>query len=151
LVSNAVVSSLFVVAVALFTAGTPHSVVFAVLLVGGFFKSLEFTGINSIVYADIETKAMSRATSFASVAQQLSLSAGVALGALVLELERMGRPNATVVAEDFPLAFILVAAIAASSALVFARLPKGAGASLSTRARPIGADRERAPEPAEFS
>ena len=46
---------------------------------------------------------MSRATSFASVAQQLSLSAGVAVGALVLEFERMGRPDASVVAGDFPL------------------------------------------------
>jgi len=151
LVSNAVLSSLFVVAIALFTAGTPHSVVFAVLLTGGFFKSLQFTGINSLAYADIDATAMSRATSFASVAQQLSLSAGVALGALVLEIERMGRPGANVVAEDFPLAFILVAAIAASSALVFARLPKGAGASLSARAQRVGTDRERAPEPTQFS
>jgi hypothetical protein len=125
--------------------------VLAVLLVGGFFKSLQFTGINTIAYADIDAPAMSRATSFASVAQQLSLSAGVAMGALVLEIERMGRPDARVLAEDFPLAFFLVAAIAASSALVFMRLPKGAGASLSARARPIGADRETASEPAPFS
>jgi EmrB/QacA subfamily drug resistance transporter len=131
LVTNAVVSALFIAAIALFTAGTPHIVILAVLLVGGFFKSLEFTSINSIAYADIETKAMSRATSFSSVAQQLSLSAGVAVGALVLEFERMGRPDASVVASDFPLAFVLVAAIAASSALIFARLPKDAGATLS--------------------
>ena len=65
-------------------------VVLAVLLVGGFFKSLEFTSINSIAYADIDAKAMSRATSFASVAQQLSLSAGVAIGALVLEVAAHG-------------------------------------------------------------
>ncbi len=93
LVSNAVISSCFIAAVALFTVGTPHIVVLAVLLVGGFFKSLEFTSINSIAYADIDAKAMSRATSFASVAQQLSLSAGVAVGALVLEFERMGRAD----------------------------------------------------------
>ena len=90
---------------------------------------------------------MSRATSFATVAQQLSLSAGVAVGALVLEIERMGRPDARVVAEDFALAFLLVAAIAASSALIFMRLPKDAGASLSARARPVGADRETASNP----
>jgi hypothetical protein len=139
------VSSCFLAAIALFTAGTPHAVVFAVLLVGGFFKSLEFTSINAIAYADIGTKAMSRATSFASVAQQLSLSAGVAVGALVLEIERMGRSDASVVAADFPLAFVLVAAIAASSALIFATLPKEAGASLSARARPIGVEQEPAP------
>lgn len=144
LVTNAVVSSFFLAAIALFTAGTPHSVVLAVLLVGGFFKSLEFTSINSIAYADIDTKAMSRATSFASVVQQLSLSAGVAIGALVLEVQRMGRPDASVVAGDFPLAFILVAAIAASSAFVFALLPKDAGANLSSRARPVGIAQEPA-------
>ena len=54
LVTNAVVSSLFLAAIALFTAGTPHAIVLAVLLVGGFFKSLEFTSINAIAYADIE-------------------------------------------------------------------------------------------------
>jgi len=144
LVTNAVVSSFFLAAIALFTAGTPHGVIFAVLLVGGFFKSLEFTSINSIAYADIDTKAMSRATSFAGVAQQLSLSAGVAMGALVLEVQRIGRPDASVVAGDFPLAFVLVGAIAASSAFVFARLPKGAGANLSARARPVGIAQEPA-------
>jgi len=145
LVTNAIVSSLFLAAIALFTAGTPHAVVLAVLLVGGFFKSLEFTSINSIAYADIDNRAMSRATSFASVVQQLSLSAGVAFGALVLEVERMGRPDASVVAGDFPLAFLLVAAIAASSALIFATLPKEAGASLSARARPLAVEQEPAP------
>jgi MFS family permease len=145
LVTNAIVSSLFIAAIALFTAGTPHAVVFAVLLVGGFFKSLEFTSINAIAYADIDNRAMSRATSFASVVQQLSLSAGVAIGALVLEVERMGRPDSSVVAGDFPLAFALVAAIAAGSALIFARLPKEAGASLSARARPLAVEQEPAP------
>ena len=114
-------------------------------MVGGFFKSLEFTSINSIAYADIDAKAMSRATSFASVAQQLSLSAGVAIGALVLEVQRMGRGDTDVVAGDFPLAFVLVAAIAASSSLIFALLPKDAGASLSARARPVGAQEVPAP------
>ena len=145
LVTNAVVSSLFLAAIALFTAGTPHWIILTVLLVGGFFKSLEFTSINSIAYADIDAKAMSRATSFASVAQQLSLSAGVAIGALVLEVQRMGRGSEDVVAGDFPLAFVLVAAIAASASLIFAMLPKDAGASLASRARPVGVQDVPAP------
>jgi EmrB/QacA subfamily drug resistance transporter len=138
LVVNAVISSLFIAVAALFTETTPHGVILLLLLAGGFFKSLEFTSINSLAYADIDTKAMSRATSFASVAQQLSLSAGVAIGALVLEFERMGRDHAAVNAGDFPLAFIIVAALAASSALIFMGLPKNAGASLAVRARPVG-------------
>jgi MFS family permease len=137
LVVNAFISAVFLAASALFQPGMPHMVIFAVLLVGGFFKSLQFTSINTLAYADIEPKAMSRATSFASVAQQLSLSAGVAVGALVLELERMSRHTSNVQAPDFIAAFILVAAIAATSALIFAALPHAAGASLSSRARTL--------------
>jgi MFS family permease len=144
LVVNAAWSSFFIAAMGMFTLGTPHTVILAVLLVGGFFKSLEFTSINSIAYADIDVKAMSRATSFASVAQQLSLSTGVAVGALVLEIERMGRADNTVVSGDFPLAFLLVAVIAASSSLIFSLLPKEAGSSLSARARPLGVVEEAA-------
>ena len=142
LVWNALLSAAFIAATALFTSVTPNAVILAVLLVGGFFKSLQFTAINSIAYADIHEKAMSRATSFASVAQQLSMSAGVATGALVLEVERMGRDSHQVLASDFPAAFLLVGALAASSALVFMRLPKDAGSSLSRRAHAVGEPRE---------
>jgi EmrB/QacA subfamily drug resistance transporter len=138
LVWNALVTAAFVGASALFTAATPAAVILAVLLVGGFFRSLQFTAINSIAYADIEEHEMSKATSFASVVQQLSMSAGVATGALVLEFERMGRNSHEVLASDFPPAFLLVAALAASSALVFMRLPKTAGSSLSRRAHAVG-------------
>jgi EmrB/QacA subfamily drug resistance transporter len=138
LVWNAVISALFIAAASLFTAATPSAVIIAVLLVGGFFRSLEFTAVNSLAYADIDDTEMSKATSFASVGQQLSMSAGVAVGALVLEFERMGRDTPDVVASDFPAAFLVVAAFAASSAFVFLRLPKTAGSSLATRARPVG-------------
>ena len=135
---NAVLTACFTAASALFTALTPAAVILAVLLVGGFFRSLQFTAINSIAYADIHEKEMSKATSFASVVQQLSMSAGVATGALVLEMERMGRDSHQVLAGDFHAAFIIVACLAASSAFVFARLPKKAGASLSRRAHAVG-------------
>src|SRR4029079_18699051 len=76
-------------------------------------------------------------------AQQLSLSAGVAVGALVVEVERMGRIDNTVVAGEFPLAFLIVAVIAASSLFVFSMLPKEAGSSLSARARPLASLRKQ--------
>ncbi|MDZ4790896.1 MAG: hypothetical protein SGJ17_06745 [Hyphomicrobiales bacterium] len=84
----ALVSGGFLVTNALFTAQTPHWVIICVLFTAGFFRSLEFTAINAIAYADIEPGAMSRATSFASVAQQVSISMGVAIEAAVLETVR---------------------------------------------------------------
>ena len=64
LIVNALASSAFLVVNAWFTAATPHWIVMTVLLVGGFFRSLEFTALNAIGYAEIDQRAMSRATSF---------------------------------------------------------------------------------------
>jgi hypothetical protein len=89
---------------------------------------------------------MSAATSFASVAQQLSMSAGVAVGALVLEIQRHGRADMAVQASDFTTAFVVVGVISAASAFIFMRLPKGAGASLSAPRRPIGDARDKVAE-----
>src|SRR6266566_7381192 len=86
LVTNAVISAVFLAACAAFTPATPVAVMLATLLVGGFFRSLQFTAINTLAYADIDARRMSHATSLASVGQQLSLSAGVAVGALVVDL-----------------------------------------------------------------
>ncbi len=78
---NAVVSAVFLAACALFTATTPLLLILIILVVGGFFRSLQFTAINTIAYAEIEPAQLSRATTLVSVNQQLAISAGVAVGA----------------------------------------------------------------------
>jgi hypothetical protein len=76
---------------------------------------------------------MSRATAFAAVAQQVSLATGVAGGALTVEVAHRLSERAAITAADFPPGFILVGLVAASSALVFAFLPKDAGAEMANR------------------
>ena len=134
LVINAVISTLFLAAPAAFTAQTPWGVIMTVLLVGGFFRSLQFTAINSVAYADIDQRRMSRATGFISVAQQLSLSVGVSIGALAVEFMRGSDPQ--IVAADFPPAFILVAILSALAIIPFLRLPPDAGAEMSGHGQP---------------
>ena len=73
---NAIVSAAFIAACAGFRPGTPVVVMMAVLVIGGFFRSLEFTSINTIAYAEIDKRRMSRATSLVSVAQQLRCRPG---------------------------------------------------------------------------
>ena len=131
LVGNALLSACLLAAIGLFQPSTPTAVIIAVLLVGGFFRSLQFTSINVVAYADVPEDRMSRATSFASMAQQLSLSIGAGAGALVLHLDLAARGGATPGADDFLPAFIAVALISASSALLFARLSSDAGAEMS--------------------
>lgn len=131
LVFNALLSSAFIAANALFTPQTPHVAIVAVLLMGGFFRSLEFTAINAIAYADVSQPEMSRATSFVSVAQQVALSVGVALVGMVLETMRSIRGETVLELSDFTPAFVVVAAVSALSVFSFLRLPPDAGAEVS--------------------
>ena len=76
---------------------------------------------------------MSRATALVSVAQQLAVSAGVALGALAVELTVQFKGGGALEASDFPPAFLAVAAISAFSVFIFMRLPPDAGAEIADR------------------
>ena len=134
LMFNAVLSSCFLAACAFFTEAMPVALMFFILLVGGFFRSLQFTSINTIAYAEIEQTRVSRATALVSVGQQLSISAGVAIGALAVDLTAQFRGHADLRAEDFQTAFLIVAAISALSVFIFSRLSPEAGAELSGRA-----------------
>ncbi len=132
LVVNGLIGAAFIGVNGLLSPATPVAVVLGILLVGGYFRSLQFTGINAIAYADIPQERMSRAVGFASVAQQLALSVGVALGAGVVQIAQAGRQGPLTLS-DFHWAFAAVALIGASSVLVFWRLPADAGDTLSSR------------------
>jgi len=138
LIVNALLGGAFTGACGLFTPTTPVAVMVAVLLTGGFFRSLQFTATNAIAYADVEPRRMSRATALVSVAQQLSIAAGVAIGALAVETTMTMHDGSAISAEDFRPAFLLIGAIAASSSILFWTLPPDAGDSLSGRT-PIAA------------
>jgi EmrB/QacA subfamily drug resistance transporter len=133
LLYNSVFSSLFLAACASFVPGMPYAAMVAILLAGGFFRSLQFTSTNTIAYAEIEPSKMSRATTLTAVAQQLSLSTGVAIGARVVELTLWLKHGAAISAADFPPAFLAVSLLSASAAFIFYRLPPDAGAELSGR------------------
>ncbi|HML06682.1 MAG TPA: DHA2 family efflux MFS transporter permease subunit [Xanthobacteraceae bacterium] len=136
LVYNSLVSGAFLAACASFVPGMPFAAMIAILLVGGFFRSLQFTAINTIAYAEIEPRLMSQATTLVSVAQQLALSTGVAVGALVVELTLRLKHGSEIGAMDFPPAFLAVGLLTAAAALIFLRLPPEAGAELAGRSPP---------------
>jgi hypothetical protein len=106
-----------------------------VLVAGGFFRSLQFTSVNSLAYADVPEKEISSASTLSNVAQQLSLSLGVAVAAFVLEAVLGLKHQSVLTADEIRVAFIVVAAISASAALVFLRLKPEAGQSLSGHVR----------------
>ena len=135
LIGNAVVCGFFLGVIALFTPATPEAVMLGLLLVGGFFRSLQFTALNALAYAQVERPRMSAATSLAAMVQQLALSIGVGLGALALHLTVTAAGRAVPEAQDFAVAFVLVGVLAALSALAFVGLPQDAGSEVSGHAK----------------
>ncbi|MBF9234044.1 DHA2 family efflux MFS transporter permease subunit [Microvirga alba] len=128
---NAFVGAVFIALNGFFTPETSHWLIMAILLVGGCFRSLQFTSLNAIGYAEVSNRDMSYATSLSSVAQQLALSVGVALGAFALETAAAARGSSTITAADFGPAFWTVAVISALSGFMFWRLAPTAGAEMS--------------------
>src|SRR4051812_9704040 len=133
LVVNSVISAAFLAVCAFFTAATPVALMILLLFVGGFFRSLQFTSINTLAYAEVEPARVGRATSIISVAQQLAISAGVAFGALAVEMTIRIKGDVTLGAADFPPAFLIVALVSAFSAIIFMRLAHDAGAEMADR------------------
>ena len=130
---NAVVSSVFLAACALFTPTTPLLLIFIILVVGGFFRSLQFTAINTVAYAEVEPAQMSRATTLVSVNQQLAVSAGVAVGAFSVETTMMLHHQTELTASVFAHAFLVVSIFSAASAYFFWQMPGDAGHEISGR------------------
>jgi EmrB/QacA subfamily drug resistance transporter len=131
--ANAVISAFFLGACALFTVSTPLTLIFIILVVGGFFRSLEFTAINTVAYAEVEPGQMSRATTLVSVNQQLAVSAGVAVGAATVETTLWMHHQTELSAGVFAPAFLVVSLISAASCYFFWQMPDDAGHEISGR------------------
>jgi EmrB/QacA subfamily drug resistance transporter len=131
--ANALISTVFLAACALFTIHTPLLLIMIILVVGGFFRSLEFTAINTVAYAEVEPGQMSRATTLVSVNQQLAISAGVAVGAFCVESTMWWRHATELDATMFGPAFLVVSIISAASAWFFWQMPDDAGHEISGR------------------
>jgi EmrB/QacA subfamily drug resistance transporter len=130
LMGNAVISGVLILGPAFFIQATPVPVIVAVLVAGGLSRSLQFTSINAIGYAEVPAERLSSATSFTAVLQQVSGSVGITLAAMGLEICGALRGTSAPDLGNFPYVFALLAGLALSSAAIFARLHKDAGQSM---------------------
>jgi MFS family permease len=119
---------------AAFTPAWPLAAIFALLALGGLFRSLQFTALNTLAFADVPTARLSAATSFSGTAQQLSPALGVVLATTALEASATFSGHHTAQVHDFAVAFLVAAAVVAASMPFFARLAPEAGADVSGHA-----------------
>jgi EmrB/QacA subfamily drug resistance transporter len=131
LVINGILAAGFIAICAVFQKDWPNLALDAILLVGGFFRSLQFTAYNAIAYGDIARGRMSSATTLYSTIQQLTLTLGIVIGAATLEISARLRGHPTALPSDYALGFLIVGGIAFLAVPFCARLRPDAGEALS--------------------
>ncbi|MDH7790844.1 MFS transporter [Ochrobactrum sp. AN78] len=130
LMYGSLISAAFIAANGLFFPETPYGFIIGFLLIGGFFRSMFFTGVNALAFAEIPDAKTSQATPITAVAQQVSIALGVAMAGGILEISTAVR-GAPLQLADFHIGFFVVAAVSATAFFWFAKLAPDAGRELS--------------------
>jgi EmrB/QacA subfamily drug resistance transporter len=130
LISNTVVLGILLMLFATISAKTPLWLIVIQALCYGTLTSLQYTSMNTLVYADVPTSKASAASSIASTMQQLSISFGVAAAGLttVFFIPNSVRSNPVQMLHSLHLAFVVLGAFTVLSTFVFARLKRSDGA-----------------------
>jgi EmrB/QacA subfamily drug resistance transporter len=131
LIVNGLISAAAISMCAFFNAGMPEYLIFALLLIVGFFLSLQFTATQAMTYADVDQPLMSTATSIASMTQQLSRGFGISAVAVLLHLSLTWRGATTLGIADFKVAFAGAVTFALASIFYGWVLPHDAAAEVS--------------------
>jgi EmrB/QacA subfamily drug resistance transporter len=135
LVVNGTICALTVGMFAFFTLATPHVLIAIVLLLSGCLRSLQFTSLQALTFADIHAPDMSQAASISSMVQRLAQSLGIAVAAYVLQITSILHGHDAVAADDFPATFIAIALIGLIAPLLHRRLAPDAGVAVSGHGR----------------
>jgi EmrB/QacA subfamily drug resistance transporter len=135
LLTNTVLLGVTMMGFTQISRGAPLIAILGLSFTQGFFASLQFTSMNSLVYADIDDAHASKAGSIASTAQQLSLSFGVAIGSLVAAwfLGHVDQTNAVQTIPALHKAFFTLGAITIVSSTTFLTLHPHDGNNISHR------------------
>ena len=133
LVWNGVISAVMIGICAAFRPTWPAAAIYAALLIGGFFRSLQFTAYNTLAYGDVPRSRMSSATSLYVTCQQLAATIGISAGAVSLEISMAMAGHAAPQPIDFSHAFLVVAMFTLLAAPIALWMPRNAGDELTGR------------------
>jgi len=133
LISNTVILGLLIALFATIGAGTPVWLIVAQCFVYGFFASLQYSSMNTLVYADVTEEEASSASTIASTLQQMSISFGLASASLVTAffIPDRFKSNAPEMIHGIHKAFFVLGGLTVLSATVFGGLKRGDGDSVA--------------------
>lgn len=136
LVVNGFLVALFSFFTALLLPTTPVVLIVVVMFLSGMFRSMQFSAITTLAFAEIPQQQMTAANTLYSTVQQMSTGMGIAMGAVFLRFSNMinGYSEHYTVA-DFRLAFIFVAILGIISLYGFTKLTPDAGDAVRVKKR----------------
>ena len=135
LVTNTVCFGLTLAIFSLVGPGTPLWLILPLSFTQGFFSALQFTSMNTLVYADIQDRDASMANSIALTAQMMSWSFGVALASLCTAFYLGSAPQSDhpQFVEALHRSFLTMGILTMISSLSFWRLRANDGNTVSNR------------------
>jgi len=133
LVFNTVMLGLLILLFATIGTQTPVWLIVVQVFCFGFFTSLQYTSMNTLVYADVTEEQTSSASTIASTAQQMSFSFGVATASLATAVFIPDRfhADAPQMIHGIHQAFLVLGGLTILSAIVFAGLKRDDGNAVS--------------------
>ena len=136
LLINGALNVCSLLACALLTPQTPVWAIMLILYLGGVFRSIQFTGVSTLAFADVPAAQMSDANTLFSTASQLAVGLGITLGAIGIHLgEQVGDwlHLTELPGISLRLSFVFIALICLVGMIDSLHLAKTAGSSVSEK------------------
>jgi EmrB/QacA subfamily drug resistance transporter len=133
LITNGVLSGVFIAACGFLSPQTPRIAIVILLFVHGLTRSMQFTSLNTLAFVDVPKPLMSSATSFSAVVQQMGMGLGVAVAAVMLRAAGWMRSETSGIPSlmDFHIAFWLVGLLSLFAVVDCMGLEPHAGAEVT--------------------
>jgi EmrB/QacA subfamily drug resistance transporter len=133
LIVNGCANAIVIFACALLIPSTPVSLIVALLFASGLTRSMQYSALNTLAFAEVPESWMTVANTLFNMTQQLSMAMGIAMGAVALRIAGLWGPrtaSGTIPVGHFHTAFLIVGAIALMATLDVVRLDPSAGDSV---------------------
>jgi EmrB/QacA subfamily drug resistance transporter len=127
LVVNGLLSAVSILACSFITPAWPLALMAVPLVAAGMTRSMQFTALNTVGFAEIPEAARTGASTLAAMAFQVSAALAVAVGTLALAVGQWWAGRSEPVAADFQAALWFCSFIMAASSVWLLRLPGNAG------------------------
>ena len=130
---NGTLCALSMFAIGLLSPAIATPLVYFILFIAGMTRSMNFTSMSTLAFADVPAPLRAGATTLAAMTQQAASAVGVAAGALTLGVFQAARGGTELVAADFRNAFFIAAALMGLATAWSLRLSPDAGAELARK------------------